>query len=98
MLKALHRVAGQTGDEVHVDVIVACLAGLGVAVQDVLAECLRPMPASTSSEKVWGVDGDPGGPYSLMTASFSASVQSGRPASTVYSTTLDRSKFCARCP
>ena len=32
VLKALHRIPGQTGDEVHVDVIVACLAGLGVAV------------------------------------------------------------------
>jgi len=37
-------------------------------------------------------------PYSLMTASFSASVQSGRPASTVYSITSERSKFSRTVP
>ena len=29
------------------------------------AECLRPMPASTSSEKVWGLMEIPGGPVLL---------------------------------
>ena len=37
-------------------------------------------------------------PYSLMTASFSASVQSGRPASTVYSTMVERSKQSRTVP
>ena len=40
LFKAFHRVAGQTGDEVHVDIVVACLAGLGVAVQDILGRVL----------------------------------------------------------
>ena len=35
-LKALHGVAGQARDEVHVDVVVARLPGIGEAVQDVL--------------------------------------------------------------
>ena len=37
-------------------------------------------------------------PYSLMTASFSASVQSGRPASTVYSARPSRGKLARTVP
>ena len=65
VLKALHRVAGQTGDEVHVDVIVACLAGLGVAVQDVLGRVLAADAGQYLVREGLGVDGDPGGPVLL---------------------------------
>ena len=56
------------------------------------------MFANTSSEKVCGLMEMRVAPYSLMTASFSASVQSGRPASTVYSTMAERSKQSRTVP
>ena len=33
VLKALHRIPGQTGNEVHVDVLVSGAAGIGIAIQ-----------------------------------------------------------------
>ncbi len=60
-LKALHRVAGQTGDEVHVDVVVAGLARLGVAVQDVLRRVLAADARQYLVREGLRVDGDPGG-------------------------------------
>ena len=65
VLKALHRVAGQTGDEVHVDVIVACLAGLGVAIQDILGRVLAADAGQYLVREGLGVDGDTGGPVLL---------------------------------
>ena len=56
------------------------------------------MFANTSSEKVCGLMEMRVAPYSRMTASFSASVQSGRPASTVYSTMAERSKQSRTVP
>ena len=58
--EALHRVTGQTRDEVHVDVIMACGPGLGAAVEDVLR---RMLPADVRQhlvgEGLW-VDGNAG--------------------------------------
>ena len=70
VLKAFHRVAGQTRDEVHVDVVVARPPGVGVAVQNVLR---RVLPADVRQHLVregLGVDGDPGSPVLLDDRQF----------------------------
>ena len=64
-LKAFHGVPGQARDEVHVDVVVARLPGVGVAIQNVLC---RVLPANARQHLVGkglGVDGDAGGPVLL---------------------------------
>ena len=59
-LKAFHRVAGQTGDQVHVDIIVARLARFGVAVQNVLRRVLAPNARQHLVREGLRVDGDAG--------------------------------------
>ena len=65
MLKALHRVPRQARDEVHVDVLVACFPGVGVAVQNVLCRVLAANTGQHLVREGLGVDGDAGGPVLL---------------------------------
>jgi len=60
-LEALHRVTGQARDEVHVDVVMAGLAGLGIAVQNVLRRVLAANTGQYFIREGLGVDGDAGG-------------------------------------
>ena len=59
-LKAFHRVAGQAGNEVHVDVIVTGLARFGIAVQNVLRRVLAPNAGQHLVREGLRVDGDAG--------------------------------------
>ena len=52
----------------------------------------RPMARSTGSSKVWGFTETRVTPWAFKTASFSAVMVSGRPASTVSSGQAERSK------
>ena len=57
-----------------------------------------PMAASTASDMDWGFTDTRSQPRRLSTASFSAVMVSGRPASTVYSVQADRSMCSASSP
>ena len=78
--------------------IVDCFAAARAAAKQSTISCAvwrRPMLRRTSSEKVCGLMEMRVAPYCLMMRSFSASVQSGRPASTVYSSSFAKSKVLA---
>ena len=56
----------------------------------------RPMARSTFSSKVWGFTDTRVTPWAFKTASFSAVMVSGRPASTVSSSQAERSKAASK--
>ena len=60
LLEPFHRVAGQTRDEVHVDVVVACGPGLGIAVEDVLSRVLAANVLQYFIREGLRIDGDAG--------------------------------------
>ena len=60
MLKALHRIPGQTGNEVHVDVLVSGAAGIGIAIQNVLCRVLAADICQHFVREGLGIDGDAG--------------------------------------
>ena len=60
VLKALHRIPGQTGNEVHVDVLVPGAAGIGIAIQNVLCRVLAANVCQHRVREGLGVDGDAG--------------------------------------
>ena len=59
-LKAFHRVAGQAGNEVHVDIIVTGFAGFGIAVQNVLRRVLAADTGQHLVREGLRVDGNAG--------------------------------------
>ena len=62
------------------------------------ARWARPIRSSTASCMVWGFTDTREHPRRASTASFSAVMVSGRPASTVYSVQPDRSMCSASSP
>ena len=60
VLKALHRIPGQPGNEVHVDVLVPGAAGIGVAIQNILCRVLTADVCQHRVREGLGVDGDAG--------------------------------------
>ena len=98
MLKARNRIAGQARDEVHVDVLMARPPGIGIAVQDIL----RRVPAANARQHLvregLGVDGNAGGTILFDDSQLFSIGAVGAAASTVYSTTLERSKFSRTVP
>ena len=60
LLEPFHRVAGQASDEVHVDVVVACGPGLGIAVEDVLGRVLAANVRQYFIREGLRIDGDAG--------------------------------------
>ena len=60
VLKALHRISGQTGNEVHVDILVPGAAGIGIAIQNVLCRVLAANVFQHRVREGLGVDGDAG--------------------------------------
>ena len=59
-LKTFYRVAGQAGDQVHVDIIMTGLARFGIAVQNVLRRVFAPNARQHLVREGLRVDGDAG--------------------------------------
>ena len=97
MREPLDRITGQAGDEVHIDVVVPGGARRMETVDDILRGVLAADAAQHLVGNVCGLMEMRVAPYCFRMRSLSGPVQSGRPASTVYSSSAARSNVAAMC-